>query len=206
MTLCHRLMMAMTVLVLSMPAAQADLLSGTVAYDLQTHLYTYSYKVDQGAGFLASQLSIMVAPPASNTNAIPQPVATTSPNGWYFGASEVNFTFTAHGVYWSWSGNQTLRGTPISGFSFTTPAAPAVLSPGTNNYVYVYGPVRGGLGTVTPDYLVDHMGQVVAPGLDTARPAAQTPEPSTLLLGGLGCLILPFVRRQRHFPGMSVDC
>jgi PEP-CTERM motif len=221
MTLCHRLIISMTVLMLGVQSARADLLSGTVSFNPQTHLYTYSYTLSHtgggGGGLFSSDFGIKVGPPVgtlinglATANALPQPIATTTPDGWRFSVTSGNYGGGSSGTYWTWSPisiNRKVSST--SGFSFTTAAPPAILTPGvTNDSVSVFGNVAMVVWWQN--------GQVVAPDLGAGpladpliRGAASAPEPSSLTLLALGAFgLLGYSWRRIPIGGTRVrpDC
>jgi hypothetical protein len=105
---------------------------------------------------------------------------------------------------WGWVNPGTVTQTTITGFSFTTPAAPVVLASGVTN---AYGswnapaPPPGQAGL--PLGAIFNLGPVVGPDVSSAELTSAAPEPSALLLGVSGLLALAYrLRRARAFaPG-----
>lgn len=190
------------------PACRADLLSGTVAYDPHTQLYTYSYTVtDTGApGAWLQEFDIRVGPaPSALAGAAVAsaalPVATTAPAGWIFNAAvqPAGGYLGEAGTYWSWFYPASLPpGATVSGFSFTTAAPPAVRTAGGKNY---YGGFELIDGLFSLNLGVDSSpGQVVAPALSAAQisEVSAAPEPSALLLGASALLLVWTSRARRR--------
>jgi PEP-CTERM motif len=200
MILRHRLIMTMGILTLGVQSARADLLTGTVAYDSQTKLYTYSYTYTPpmtGSNKIAIQVGPPIVIPQGQGNLpggndlVPQPVSTTSPSGWTFSGVEGNAAGQA-GTYWTWFNPNVGSRASISGFSFTTTASPAVLLPGVTNYSTIWTPSTPILPLESTS-----LGRVVAPDIGSASPAS-APEPSTLTLLGIGAFgLLGYGWRRR---------
>jgi hypothetical protein len=182
--------MRRTALLLAMSAlsslggpARADLLTGTVSYDSQTHLYIYSYTLDNRAGPGAiNELNILVAPGMTNYSL--KPAALASPAGWQTGTSIsggiANPPYHEVGTFWywlSWSGLSV--GDTQSGFRFASPFGP---STGTANNYFLFSDVVAD----SPPYngIVEY-GHIVAPQI--------TPEPATHVLLGLALAALALV-------------
>jgi hypothetical protein len=174
------------------PACRADLLSSTISFNPQTQLYTYHYTVTNTTPDWLQEFDIRVGPtPAALTAAAfanpARPEGTASAAGWIFNAAVLPArAYSGGGTYWSWFYPAGISpGTTVSGFSFTTPAPPAVAVPGGMNY---YGgfefppPPPGSVGLPLGWY--GSPGQIIAPALSAAQisDVSAAPEPSALLL------------------------
>lgn len=184
-------------------SARADLLSGSVAYNPNTQLYTYSYTLTNPSTS-AYTIGIMVGPASGSTNNVIQPISTTSPSGWIFATSQSGFPNS--GTYWVWSGPLLKNNNSISGFSFTTAVAPVELTSGMSNYFEDLIPASDARyappGYAGTNYIQVLDGQITAPdfGAGTVN-IASVPEPSTLLLAGASCLLLLYGKRRKLLHG-----
>jgi hypothetical protein len=165
-----------TILALTAPARGAELI-GSVSY--ADGLYTYSYELIP-SGFEITEVLVLVNSEVGNFDLMP--VSGTSPPGWgratYVG---VDFNGQSDSVtYFGWGGAGTL--TALSGFSFTTSAAPAA-QPAAITYA-LFAPTYTGGPAVAPGFYV---GSVVAPDL-----RAVVPEPQVygMLFAGLALILL----------------
>ena len=179
------------------PAAAGPILdSSAVSYNPGTGLYTYTYSLDLQHSYFVDSFYVLVARGSDQSGLTP--VAQTAPAGWSFQSKYYSalpyppVEVMPGGVYWSWS-------LPRLGpadrpdhltFSFTTPAAPAGPAAGHDaNFHYEIAFSVGACGEPTSA----EVGGAFAPDL------AATPEPSTLLLAGLGLTGAATTRWRRRW-------
>lgn len=179
---------------LTMARVDAAELSGSVAY--ADGLYTYTYELS-ASDTPVTEVLVLVNSTAARYSLTPQ--SSTSPAGWYqatYGGFMLDATYSTYVTWWGW-GNQTATGTaPISGFSFTTAAAPAA-NPVSLTYA-LFSPNYTGGPAAYPNFF---LGSVVAPDFLLAEepPVTSIPEPATygMMLLGLGLLGIVVKARQR---------
>jgi len=157
---------------------RANVLSGTDSFDISTGLYTYSYILNNSGGTEGvNELAILVASPNKNFSLVPN--AHSSPAGWDFltaiSGNIENPPVNEVGTFWRWfqGGSGLSVGNVLSGFSFSTTAAPT--SSTSNNYFLYSSSLTGGPPGLNG---VFEFGHVVAPAL--------VPEPASTYLLGLG--------------------
>jgi hypothetical protein len=150
----------------------AAILSGSVKFNSDTKLYTYSYTLDNTKGSKGvSEISILVARQGSSgsVSGAPWPVPFASPNGWNFDASTGGVESDL-GSNYLWRGYLPV-GSVLSGFSFSVSLAPSKSSP--KNY-FLYGWNIDASGHAIDGGVIE-LGSIAAP--DTAP--ADLPPPST---------------------------
>jgi PEP-CTERM motif-containing protein len=170
------------------PAANADLLSGSVSFDQQAGLYTYHYTLDNRFGNqpITHIVLYFQGIPADFFH---KAFASSTPPGWLMGTAQSQGMLIQGGnsnrfnpdgpiteIAWYKPGGLQV-GALQSGFSFTTTYPPA--PPSVNLYQLLWQP------TVVPPpgfHNLVGQGSVASPDLRSA------PEPTSLLLGGLGAL------------------
>lgn len=188
------------------PAAAGPMLTGSVAYDPRTGLYTYSYALDdRSAAAPVSHIFVRVLTDSYQDGL--SPAGSTAPNPYAFG------TFTGQGLIghpefpggtffgWTVGGNPPpLTAGVTTGFSFTTRYAPGTGTGGPDNYYLWSTAATDRLGGLA--YGVQEVGHVVAPDY-TKQPPVQTPEPANLALAGVGLAGLAVGRGRRGRLGGS---
>jgi hypothetical protein len=157
------------------------MLTATVSFDKKTHLYTYSYTVDNDTSGLISELGILVTNPSNPNNLRPPkaPLFSTAPKGRFLtevvSGSVANPPYNEVGGIFEWvtlsRADAVKPGAELSAFSVTVRQSPAANS--HNNYFL--------LGGTT--------GRVVNYG-HIAAPLAVTPLSDTFLMFGGGLSIL----------------
>ncbi len=158
-------------------------------------LYTYSYEVSS-VDMPSIEFLVMVNSIGGDFDI--KPTSTTNPAGAQFNVyAGINFNNTLGATYWGWE-VPLAPGVPVTGFSFTTPEAPAA-NPLPVTYA-IFSPTYTGGPVNFPGFYV---GSVVAPDfliVPPTPPARPIPEPSTyvMLLGGLGLIGLIAYRREKH--------
>ncbi len=177
-------------------AANAALLSGSVSFDSNTGLYTYSYTLDNTSGPAAiKEFSVLVDSSQASVSA--PPVSHSDPTAWSFGAAVSGTSALSpldeYGAFWQWYGSQALTaGGIMSGFSFTTPHAPVTDS--ANNYFLWSNSYSGGPSGIGNGGIVE-WGHIVAPNF--SAPTA-VPIPAAACLFGSGLLgLIGVARRQK---------
>jgi hypothetical protein len=167
-------------------ATAGPMLSGSVSYDPGTHLYTYSYTLDdRTAADPVTHIYIRVLTDAFNPGLTPTNATTVPPYqfGTFTGQGLIGHPELPGGTFFGW----TVGGDPPpvtaglkDGFSFTTPYAPMTGGP-PDFYLWSTGATDapGGLANG-----VQEVGWVVAPDFAIAP----TPEPGSLALAVLGLM------------------
>lgn len=180
---------------LMLPALQAaSILSGTVSQS--GSLYTYSYALDDTSGpGPIDELNVRVNSLSADLAYLPQPVNTTSPPGssfrLAFSGSIGNPPYNEYGGFYAWGVPDLAVGQTLSGFSFTTTAAPA---PGGNKY-FLFCP--SDCGAVGADGGIVEYGFIVAPDFRLGPPPVPEPNffwPVVLFIGGI---VTTAIRRRR---------
>jgi hypothetical protein len=169
-------------------ASASTLLSGSVFLNPTTDLYTYSYTIDNTSSSPVFEMSILVSNVALNgvqLTGASMPLAYTAPNGWSLGVavsgSIANPPYNENGSFYQFytPTNTIAAGSALSGFSFTTWAAPTT-SPLNNYFVDTFG------GIV-------EFGNTVAPNIVSPLPAALP-----LYGAGLGAMgLLAWYRKRK---------
>ena len=187
----RKVLTAVILLFLAYPADASILLSSVVSSS--NGLFTYNYSIDNTAGSIpVDELAIVVARPPNQPDLTPvPPISFTSPAGWFF---EIGFggTDPVSGGIWAWQASQTAQavqpGSPLSGFSFTTDAAPTLST--LENYFFL-----------SDRFDRIQVGNISAPEVAIAHPV---PEPSTwamMLLGFAGVGFMAYRRKSK--PALS---
>jgi hypothetical protein len=181
-----KLFFALLTVLASISSHAADL-TGSVTFE--NGLYTYSYELS-ASDTPISQVLVLV----NSTSGIYElaPVSSTSPAGWVQNTQVgIDPNGTGDVTYFGWDSLIGPTANPVSGFSFTTSAAPAA-HPVLITYLLFSPTYQGTPGRLENFYL----GSVVAP--DFLIPRAVIPEPETyaMLLAGLGLMALVARRRQ----------
>ncbi len=206
---CLRLVAAASCALAGVPAARADLLAGSVSYNPGNGLYTYSYTWN-GQGGAALNIDLLMG---AGGGATPHLVSVTSPSGWQFGGSDL----AENGWHSGWSVISTSdtaalagqKGVLVSGFSFTTAAAPRELTAGALDYSATFVPWSDARfappGQAGTNVIGVDSGQVVVPDFGvTIASADPAPEPSAIVLGVIGSLAFACrKRRQSYFPTIT---
>jgi len=175
------------------PVANAAMLTGNVAFDSNTGLYTYHYTLDNTSGPGAiKELSVLVDSSQARVSA--PPVSFASPTGWSsrqaVSGTSADSPLSEYGAFWQWWANQALPvGNTMTGFSFTTPFAPVTGS--ANNYFLWSNSYTGGPSSIGNGGIVE-WGHIVAPNF-----VAAVPIPATLWLFGSGLMGLIGVARRK---------
>lgn len=207
--LCLRLVAAASCALAGVPAARADLLAGSVSYNPGNGLYTYSYTWN-GQGGATLDINLFVGP---GGGPVPHLASVTSPNGWHFDGSAL----AEDGWHSQWTVNSTTdaaalagqKDVPVSGFSFTTAAAPRALTAGAPDYSATFVPWSDARfappGQAGTNFIGADSGQVVIPDFGvTIASADAAPEPSAIVLGVIGSLAFACrKRRQSYFPTIT---
>jgi hypothetical protein len=158
----------------------ATILSGSVAFDSNTGLYTYSYTLDNTKGSKAvSEITILVVRRnlVGPFPAPPWPVPYTSPNGWQFFISNGGLGSDV-GSNYTWSGYLPV-GSVLSGFSFSLISAPVKSS--LNDY-FLFGWNINSSGRAIDGDVIE-IGNIVAPNtvapdVPNTAPTAGPPPPT----------------------------
>jgi hypothetical protein len=172
------------------------ILSGSVAFDPASGLYTYSYVVDNRSGPAAvTEVSILVD---SSRQLGPGPLGHTDPSGTRFQLTYSGFSalppLNEFGRFFAWEIPQGVSvGATLSGFSFTTDRGP---TPGGYNNYFVFSRFFPG-GPPEHQGVVEY-GHIVAPDFGPA--GTVVPVPPTLVLAGTGALGLLGCRGRRRSP------
>ncbi|QWF69526.1 hypothetical protein KEF85_09045 [Methylomonas paludis] len=181
----------MTLLVIP---AQATVLTGSVSFN--AGLYTYSYQLS-ASPTPVTEVSVLIDSTNANWNLTP--VSTTNPNGWNFfttGGLFPDGQYDHYVTYWTWQ----LWPTPsnsatdaVSGFSFTTPQAPATTQAFSYSY-FLYSPYSD-----LPNQGSFYNGNVVGPDFLGVSPPAPIPEPATPMLFAVsGIMLWQIMSRQKN--------
>jgi hypothetical protein len=187
-----RWLLACALLVLA-GRAKADFLTGSVSFSPSTRLYTYSYTLDDRAAPAPLDLIYVLIDPGHLDFSV-KPPNHTQPVSWGLGIWVGGPLHGLFGTFFGWYENgdwQSYRADRTDGFSFTT-SVPPTRSAADNYYLFstqsaIRYPGRGG------DFAVGH---VVAP--DYGARALQSPEPSGLVLAGVGVVTLLVAHRVRR--------
>jgi hypothetical protein len=155
----------------------ATILSGSVAFNSNTNLYTYSYTLDNTNGSKGvSEIIILVG----RQGRPPWPVPHTSPTGWNFDISNGGLGSDV-GINYTWRGYLPV-GSVLSGFSFSLSFGPIKSS--LNDY-FLFGWNINSSGHAI-DGGVIKLGNIVAPNVanaaSTVLPPTSTPLPKPLPL------------------------
>lgn len=163
------------------PRAQAGLITtGRVEYDAATHLFTYSYTLDNTTGpWLVTELSVLVAPNRADFDL--RPPAWTAPSGWAFvtavSGGIANGPYTEVGTFWQWYKADGLPVGERAEFTFASSYGPGGV--GNNYFVFAPEATRGG-----QDGIIEY-GRTVAPVV--------APEPATATICGVGLGLFGFL-------------
>jgi hypothetical protein len=177
------------------------MLTGSVNYDARSHLYTYSYTLDDRNSVPISNFYVRILTDAYSGGLAPVGSAAPAPYsfGTYTGQGLVGHPEFPGGTSFGWTtfgpGLANLATGVKTGFSFTTRYTPSTGGP--DNY-YLWSTAA----TESPGNMFDgvrEVGWVVAPDYSRPPPPA-TPEPATLALAGAGLsgIILFRGRRARR--------
>ena len=184
---------AIVILFASLNIWAADL-TGNVTF--ANGRYTYSYELS-ASDTPVSQVLVLIDSISELYDLIP--LSTTSPAGWIHNTSVgVNPNGGYGATYFGWDFLGAPGTAPVSGFSFTTYAAPAA-QPVPITYMLYSPSYNGGPGNLQNFYL----GSVVAPDFLTVLSVPE-PESYALLLAGLG-LVGALARRKSKSPSLSPD-
>jgi hypothetical protein len=185
----------LTVIALAVLAspAHAGFLTGRSEYDTATHLFTYTYTLDNTAGsWPVTELSVLIAPGRVAFDL--RPPAWSAPPGWVFGTSAsgsiADPPYNEFGTFWFWDNPDGLPVGDRAEFTFTSSYGPT--GGGNNYFVFAPGAARDGRNGVI------EYGHTVAPVV--------TPEPTTVTLCGaaLGLLgVASGVTRRGRRAGRS---
>ena len=174
------------------PLRADSILSASVSFNPTTDLYTYSYAINNASGPAAiDELAVLVDTASLNFHLFPN--AYSSPPGWSLATAVSGSTalppVDEYGTFWEWVGRPVPVGSSLSGFSFTTAAAPTT---STANDYFLFSPTFSG-GPLCCQGIVAY-GNVVAPNLDDVA----SPEPASILLFliGLSPLVWSLLRRS----------
>jgi hypothetical protein len=174
------------------PANASVVLSSVVTSS--SGLFTYSYLIDNTAGSVpVDELAIVVARPPDQPDLTPvPPISFASPVGWSFKIG-TGGTDPVSGGVWAWQALQSAQavqpGSSLSGFSFTTDAAPT-LSP-LENYFFL-----------SDSFDRIQVGNISAPEVAIAHPV---PEPSTWAMMVLGFAGIGFIAYRRKSKATLID-
>lgn len=159
-------------------AAEAGFLTGTVAYNPATRLYTYSYTLDdRGAVAPIDQVYIRIATGCADPSLAPQSHLEPAPYG--FGTYDDADSLTGIGETWfGWNASYSYEHltSGLRSFSFATTYSPAA-GAADNYFLYSNAAQLSGL---SPDGILE-VGRVVAPDF-----VHREPEPGTLALAAAG--------------------
>jgi len=163
---------------------QAADLTGSVSFG--NGLYTYSYELSASDTPVTEVLVLVNSTAARYSLA---PLSSTTPAGWYqatFGGRSLDGVSDSYVTWWGW-GNQAAGTAAVTGFSFTTTAAPAA-NPVAVTYALFSPAYTGG----PPQHRDFFLGSVIAPDflLPDEPPPSTVPEADTyaMLLAGLGLI------------------
>ncbi len=171
--------------------ANGAILSGSVSFDSNTGLYTYSYSLDNTTGpATLNELSVIIDSSQNRINRYP--LSYTEPSGTGFGiavsGTSADPPLNEFGIIWDWSMELPV-GNTLSGFSFTTAVVP--VSGTANNYFLWSSFYTGGPPLIGGGGIVEY-GHIVAPDY-----GATVPIPAAFWLFGSGLIgMLGFMRRR----------
>lgn len=188
-------MPAVLAALLATAGAGAAELSGRVSY--ADGLYTYTYELS-ASDTPVIEVLVLVNSTAGRYSLVP--LASTSPTGWNqatYGGFMLDGTYSQYVTWWGWGTREASGTAPVSGFSFTTAAAPAA-APVAITYA-LFSPEYTGGPTAYPNFF---LGSIVAPDflLPADPPSGAIPEPATygMMLAGLALLGVVAARRQKE--------
>ena len=178
-----KILAAIFAVVASSSAVAAEL---TGSVNFANGLYTYTYELSASDTPVTEVLVLVNSTAARYSLA---PASSTSPAGWVqqtYGGYALDATYNHYVTWFGWD-TQSPGTAPVSGFSFTTAAAPAT-SPVPITYA-LFSPTYTGGPAAYPNFF---LGSVVAPDFllpDDPVPST-VPEPETyaMLLAGLGLM------------------
>lgn len=172
------LLTVVVVTVIATPV-RAGLLTGRVEYNSATHLYDYTYTLDNAGGpWPITEVSVLIAHGRAALDL--RPPAWSAPPGWAFGTSVSggieNPPYNEFGVFWFWYNADGLPVGARAEFTFASSHGPG----GAGNNYFLFAPEATRTGDGVAEY-----GRTAAPVV--------TPEPATATLCGCALGLLGVV-------------